>query len=578
MKCRFLFHQLLNWVFYFGLFNVIHAQNIFELNKNLGKGINMGNMFEAPSEDEWGNPFRDDYFKRIKELGFNHVRIPVRWDVAARTLQTPPYTVNPTFLERIKYVIDKAFAENLYVIINMHHHDAIFQDPDGAKARFISQWGQISNYFKNYDSKLLFEVMNEPNTNLVGNKWNAFFNDALIEIRKTNPTRAVVMGIAPWGGLSGVPDLVVPKDDHLILTVHYYDPFTFTHQGADWVSGSGPWLGTKWDNTTLEREEIISSFAYFIQFAKDNNKPIHVGEFGAYSRADLDSRVKWSNFLARWFESQGFSWTYWEWSAGFGIFNPANNQYLTPLADALLKTPMLPAKPQNIIKVFEGFFGNGDGWNLSAQSTAAAGFTRNNGQGIIDVTTPSTEGWHIQLTKSNIRIKKDSRYLVTVKAAATVPVSITNYIGRNGSPWDSYSGYKAISLTSELKDHIYSFSMTSPTDSMARIVFDLGLKASKITIANVKIEEVVDATVPYRNELNESIKIYPSPASEFILISSKEKMESLKIFNAQGILVRGLKNINTDHPINIADLIPGSYFMHVTGAKGTAVKKLVKVN
>ena len=68
----------------------VHGQqlNIFELNKKMGKGINMGNMFEAPSESAWGNPFRDDYFKRIADLGINHVRIPIRWDVPERTQQT----------------------------------------------------------------------------------------------------------------------------------------------------------------------------------------------------------------------------------------------------------------------------------------------------------------------------------------------------------------------------------------------------------------------------------------------------------------------------------------------------------
>ena len=34
--------------------------SIQELNQKLGRGINMGNMFEAPSETEWGNPFKDD--------------------------------------------------------------------------------------------------------------------------------------------------------------------------------------------------------------------------------------------------------------------------------------------------------------------------------------------------------------------------------------------------------------------------------------------------------------------------------------------------------------------------------------
>ena len=164
-----------------------------------------------------------------------------------------------------------------------------------------------------------------------GAKWNLFFKDALTEIRKTNPTRGVLMGIAPWGGLSGVPNIEFPDDNYTILTIHYYDPFNFTHQGAEWVANSNPWLGTKWENTQLERNEIISAFAFAQSLAKQKNKPIHVGEFGAYNKADLESRIKWTNFLARWFESQGFSWAYWEWSAGFGIFNPATNQVLHSL-------------------------------------------------------------------------------------------------------------------------------------------------------------------------------------------------------------------------------------------------------
>ena len=95
------------------------------------------------------------------------------------------------------------------------------------------------------------------------------FKDALAEIRKTNPTRAVLMGTDPWGGLAGVPDLVFPDDNYIILTIHYYEPFSFTHQGAEWVNGADAWLGTKWENTTLERDEVASSFAFVKALAKN---------------------------------------------------------------------------------------------------------------------------------------------------------------------------------------------------------------------------------------------------------------------------------------------------------------------
>lgn len=548
--------------------------SIFELNKKLGKGVNMGNMFEAPSETAWGNPFRDDYFKRIADLGFNHVRIPIRWDVPERALQSSPFTINKTFLDRIKYVVDKAHAEGLYTIINMHHHDALFQDPDGQKSKFLSQWAQIADYFKGYDQKLLFEVMNEPNTNLTPPKWNVFFKDALAEIRKTNPIRAVLMGTAPWGGLAGVPDMDVPNDDNIILTVHYYDPFTFTHQGAEWVNGSNPWLGTKWENTSLERNEIISAFDFLQTFAKQKNKPIYVGEFGAYSKADLESRIKWTNFLARWFESQGFSWAYWEWSAGFGIFNPGSNQVLTSLSDALIKNPMLPARQQSTRLVYQSDFNNNEGWFLGVQPSASASFIRLNGEGIVDITRASTEGWHAQLTKANIKVKKDSRYQVTIKASATVPVSITNYIGRNSSPWDSYSGYKSLSITTDLKEHIYSFNMTSPTDTLARIAFDVGTKVSKITIASVKIEEVFDSPVSIQVINDTKLKVFPNPTSDFVRILNIENIKSSTIYNSLGQVVKIVKAPKNE--IFIGNLETGWYTLAIENPDGIRIRKILK--
>ncbi len=45
----------------------------FEINERLGRGINMGNTFEAPSETAWGNPWKPEYFEQMAELGFQHV-------------------------------------------------------------------------------------------------------------------------------------------------------------------------------------------------------------------------------------------------------------------------------------------------------------------------------------------------------------------------------------------------------------------------------------------------------------------------------------------------------------------------
>lgn len=558
---------------------LLHAQSlsIQDLNKKLGRGINMGNMFEAPTETEWGNPFKDDYFERIAQLGFNHVRIPIRWDVVARASQTEPYTINPVFLARIKYVIDKAYASKLYVVINMHHHEEIFTNPEKVRPRFISQWEQIAAFFKDYDQKLLFEVMNEPNTNLTPDLWNTYFTDALESIRKTNPTRAILMGTANYGGLSGVPSLKIPDDKNIILTVHYYNPFNFTHQGAEWIgSDAQNWLGTVWEDLALERNQIISEFDYLNTLAKQKNIPVHVGEFGAYSKADIESRVKWTTFLARWFEEQGFSWAYWEFSAGFGIYDPATRQYNTKLVDALLKNQMSSAKilPSKIL--YQSDFSTNDGWNLGVQPTSTATFSRNNGLNI-DVKSASKDGWHVQLTKANIPILNKKRYLVSIKAKADKDVSVTNYIGKNASPYNSYSGYGNLTFGTKEKEFAYTFVMNEPSDLVARMSFDLGTTIANINISSIKIEEIIDNSIPLATEKESNISIYPNPIEDILTISALKAIQRLELIDQKGSVILR-KTIVNEGSLNVSlQTIPsGSYILALYGKDGITTKKVVK--
>ncbi|MCF8323977.1 MAG: cellulase family glycosylhydrolase [Leadbetterella sp.] len=561
-------------------FQMATAQSpIHDLNKKLGKGINMGNMFEAPSETEWGNPFKDDYFTRIKSQGFNHVRIPIRWDVAARCQQTEPFTINANFLERIKTVVDLAKKENLLVIINMHHHEALFANPDAQKAKFLSQWTQIATYFKDYDSNLLFEVMNEPNTNLTPDKWNTFFAEALSAIRKTNKTRAVLMGTSNWGGLGGVSSLKIPADDNIILTIHYYDPFNFTHQGADWVEGSNPWLGTKWENTNLERDEIIGQFKYLKEFGNQNNLPIHIGEFGAFSKADLESRVLWSNYLARWFEQQGFSWAYWEFSAGFGIYNPSTGQYLQPLLEALVRNPISAAKEIKTNTIYESNFStNTNNWNLYLQPSATANLVIKENSANIEIKKSSTDGWHVQFVKNDIPLKKGKRYLVRFEAKSDTDLGITNYIGQASGAYSAYSGYKGFTLTSNETKFTYSFVMTSPDDPKARIVFDLGLKTGNVSLKNIKVEEVQDTSSVLLSISSENkVQVFPNPVSDELHLSEIQDFYLLHIYDQLGrkILQKDISNLNSTK-LNLIELPQGVYYLYLLGSKEPKSYKLFK--
>lgn len=310
--------------------------DVIEQNNLLGKGINMGNMLEAPYEGAWGEVLdEDEYFSMIAGKGFNSVRIPIKWSV--RTEESPEYKISEEFLKRVKNAVDEALENDLAVIINIHHYEEIMSDPTGQKERFLAIWKQLSNEFKDYPKEVFFEILNEPNDKLTADLWNQFLNEAIEVIRKENPFRTFLVGTAEWGGISGIDSLILPPSDrNIIVTVHYYNPFEFTHQGASWVDNSDKWLGTNWGSAD-DKNSLLADLLKLKTWSNGNNRPIHIGEFGAYSMADIDSRAAWTSFVVEKANSFGFSWAYWEFSSGFGVYENESETWNNKLLNALIQ-------------------------------------------------------------------------------------------------------------------------------------------------------------------------------------------------------------------------------------------------
>ncbi|MEM3478600.1 MAG: glycoside hydrolase family 5 protein [Candidatus Bathyarchaeia archaeon] len=298
------------------------------------RGVNIGNALEAPREGEWGVYIRDEYFSIVREAGFDTVRIPIRWSAHAE--EKPPYKIDEEFFRRVDHVIDKALEQNLTVIINVHHYEEIMRDPRGHWERFLAIWRQISERYRDYPDALCFELLNEPHDALTSDLWNALLLDAVKAIRETNSTRKIVIGPVDWNNVYSLKKLIVPDDENIIVTFHLYTPFEFTHQGAEWVAPSPP-VGRKWLGTEEERRQITSELDTAVQWAGEHgNIPLLLGEFGAYSKADMNSRVRWTRFVAREAEKRGIAWCYWEFCAGFGVYDPVENKWREDLLNALI--------------------------------------------------------------------------------------------------------------------------------------------------------------------------------------------------------------------------------------------------
>ncbi len=309
--------------------------DVFAVNKSLGRGMNLGNALEAPKEGDWGLKLDTSYFKIIKDAGFQSVRVPVKW--SAHAAKDAPFAIDAEFFKRIDWVLDQAEANKLNVILNVHHYDEMDKEPDKHLPRLVALWEQIAKRYKDRPATLVFELLNEPHDKLINQKWNDAIPPLLKAVRATNPTRAVIVGPPFWNGIWALPKLKLPDDANLIVTVHYYEPFKFTHQGAPWANDDVKKLsGIKWDSTDAELKELRKSFEEAADWAKKNTRPVFLGEFGAYEKADMGSRAKWTAAVVKEAESRGFSWAYWEFAAGFGAYDRDKKAWRDPLLKALL--------------------------------------------------------------------------------------------------------------------------------------------------------------------------------------------------------------------------------------------------
>ncbi|MCL2456475.1 MAG: cellulase family glycosylhydrolase [Defluviitaleaceae bacterium] len=239
-----------------------------EMISKLGVGINLGNSLEArtwgelhehyspdwvlpnhmASQFAWGTPLiKQRDFAAISAMGFDHVRIPVTWEIH---LDANGKILDEWF-DRVQEVVDWALEAGFPVVINTHHERSEPTslkvlidkgDTAGAEAWLTNIWSQVAERFKNYPETLMFEPMNEPYRAFRGGwiwDWstgrgvldvelakriNYFNHFALKIIRESggfNDKRVVfltAMGADP----EAVPHYVHPDDEFTALGIFFY--------------------------------------------------------------------------------------------------------------------------------------------------------------------------------------------------------------------------------------------------------------------------------------------------------------------------------------------------------------------
>jgi endoglucanase len=304
----------------------------YEQNKKMGRGVNIIGYDKALWKDHTKGRFKERYFGMIKEAGFSNVRI----NMHPFSSMDAKYNINPDWLATLDWAVDKALDADLMVVLDLHEYNALADDPMAKKEKFLSVWRQLAPRYKDKPDNVIFEILNEPNRELTPELWNSFLVDAMKIIRETNPNRTLIIGPGHWNGIETLPTLVLPEEDrNIIVTVHFYHPMRFTHQGASWSKENAKLSGITWTGTKEEKKLIDSSLQVAADWSKAHNRPIYLGEFGAYEKADMDSRARYTAYVARTVEKLGFSWAYWQFDADFILYDIDRDQWITPLLKAL---------------------------------------------------------------------------------------------------------------------------------------------------------------------------------------------------------------------------------------------------
>lgn len=278
---------------------------------------------EKVDETLWGNPkATKDLFTSLKKNGVNAVRIPVTW----RDHMDSNGNIDREWMDRVQQVVDYAYSQGMYVIINVHHDGGgdpkfgawIIEESQKDYNTFLKKykniWKQIAERFKNYSDYLIFESMNEVGFDTLYNKNKA---DAYNLINKINQDFVDI--IRATGGNNAKRHLLIAgyytdiertcnslykmpddKAGRCILSVHYYTPWDFCTCDIKHTWGT--------NSEVRQMETLIGKMKKnFV----DKGIPVIIGEYAA-SGSDLSSCIFFIEKLNKLCSDYGIATFIWD--------------------------------------------------------------------------------------------------------------------------------------------------------------------------------------------------------------------------------------------------------------------------
>ena len=360
------------------------------------RGVNFNQWFESSSSQGINfSRFGEQDFRDIKSLGVDVIRLPI--NIPSMTSGPPDYTFDPPLLKLLDRAVDWAEKHEIYIILDNHPHDSrgIPATTEHTKEILVKIWPQMAAHFKDRSKYVLYEILNEPN-GMAADQWGRIQGELIEVIRKIDPKHTIIVGGVGYNSVDGLLSLPKYADNNLIYTFHFYSPFIFTHQGADWTSTSlaplagvpfpydsermpstpdtlkGTWVESDLRNypNKAALSSLSKSLDQAVTFSRKRHVPIFCGEFGVFMpHSPAEDRVRWYKFVAEALDQRKIPWTSLDYYDGFGLFNtPDGGDFNADLNVDLVRALGFTPPPQRTgppeplksgFTIYDDYFGQG---------------------------------------------------------------------------------------------------------------------------------------------------------------------------------------------------------------------------
>jgi licheninase len=232
--------------------------------------------------------------------------------------------------------------------IDYHQYDGSIKLTDSdSLTKAVKLWGKVAEHFaSNAREDVFYELLNEPDLSFGGTaptqaQWTALAERMIAAISGYDTTHTLIFGDVQWYSIDTLSVRTPLTDNNVIYSIHDYEPFIFTHQGASWTTmGSThdipyPYDAARWSQyyVDLGFSPLMASWilnaaqTYYVNgsrsairnhivnaksWAVKNNVPVICNEFGAYEHTSkLEDRARYYADVVSVFKELEIPWQAW---------------------------------------------------------------------------------------------------------------------------------------------------------------------------------------------------------------------------------------------------------------------------